>query len=103
MLYRAFLNIFVNAIQAMNDGGILRVKIGEEKVHFIVEIEDSGCGIPQEHLKTIFNPFFTTKDKGSGLGLSIVKKIIEGHGGNIMVKSRKGAGTTVLIKLPRAS
>ncbi|RLB14866.1 MAG: hypothetical protein DRG82_12880, partial [Deltaproteobacteria bacterium] len=54
-------------------------------------------------LKTIFNPFFTTKDKGSGLGLSIVKKIIEGHGGDIMVKSRKGAGTTVLIKLPRAS
>jgi signal transduction histidine kinase len=103
MLYRAFLNIFVNAIQSMNGGGLLRVKIGEEKAHFIVEIEDSGCGIPQEHLKTIFNPFFTTKDKGSGLGLSIVRKIVEGHGGDITVKSREGRGTTVMIKLPRAS
>lgn len=102
MLYRALLNIFVNAIQSMNGGGLLRINIGEEKAHFIVEIEDSGCGIPREQLKTIFNPFFTTKDKGSGLGLSIVKKIVEGHGGDIVVKSREGAGTTVMIKLPRA-
>jgi two-component system, NtrC family, sensor histidine kinase HydH len=101
MLYRVFLNIFVNAIQSMNDGGNLRVRIGEEKAHFIVEIEDSGCGIPPEQLKTIFNPFFTTKDKGSGLGLSIVKKIVEGHGGDIMIKSRRDTGTTVMIKLPR--
>lgn len=102
MLYRAFLNIFVNAIQSMNGGGVLQVRIGEEKMHFIVEIEDSGSGIPEGQLKAIFNPFFTTKDKGSGLGLSIVKKIVEGHGGAIMVQSREGIGTTVMIKLPRA-
>jgi two-component system, NtrC family, sensor histidine kinase HydH len=103
MLYRAFLNIFVNAIQSMNGGGVLHVKIGEEQADFFVEIEDTGSGIPQKHLKTIFNPFFTTKDKGSGLGLSIVKKIIEGHGGDILVRSREGIGTTVVIKLPRYS
>jgi len=101
MLYRAFLNIFVNAIQAMNGGGVLQVRIGEEKMHFILEIEDSGSGIPESQLKTVFNPFFTTKDKGSGLGLSIVKKIVEVHGGAIMVQSREGIGTTVMIKLPR--
>jgi two-component system, NtrC family, sensor histidine kinase HydH len=103
MLYRAFLNIFVNAIQSMNGGGVLQVKIGEERTDFFVEIEDTGSGIPREHLNTIFNPFFTTKDKGSGLGLSIVKKIIEGHDGDITVRSRESIGTTVVIKLPRYS
>jgi len=103
MLYRAFLNIFVNAIQSMDGEGVLRVKIGEERAHFFVEIEDTGSGIPPEQLNTVFNPFFTTRDKGSGLGLSIVKKIIEGHGGEITVKSREGVGTTVMIKLPRYS
>jgi two-component system sensor histidine kinase HydH len=103
MLYRAFLNIFVNAMQSMNGGGMIQVKVGEERAHFIVEIEDSGCGIPQEQLKTIFNPFFTTKDSGSGLGLPIVRKIVEGHRGSIVVRSREHSGTTVMIKLPRLS
>jgi len=101
-LYRAFLNIFMNGVQSMDGGGRLNVRIGEEKAHFFAEIEDTGCGIPEEHLKNIFNPFFTTKDRGSGLGLSIVRKIIEGHKGEIMIKSRAGVGTTVTIKLPRA-
>jgi two-component system, NtrC family, sensor histidine kinase HydH len=102
MLYRAFLNIFMNALQSMDLGGSLNVRIGEEKAHFFAEIEDTGRGIPEEHIKNIFNPFFTTKDRGSGLGLSIVRKIIEGHEGEIMIKSNAGMGTTVIIKLPRA-
>ncbi len=102
MLYRAFLNIFMNGAHSMDGGGRFNVRIGEEKDHFFAEIEDTGCGIPEEHLKNIFNPFFTTKDRGSGLGLSIVRKIVEGHKGEIMIKSRAGVGTTVTIKLPRA-
>jgi len=101
MLYRAFLNIFMNGVHSMDGGGRLDVRIGEEKAHFFAEIEDTGCGIPEEHIKNIFNPFFTTKDRGSGLGLSIVRKIIEGHGGEITIRSKAGMGTTVIIKLPR--
>jgi two-component system, NtrC family, sensor histidine kinase HydH len=101
MLYRAFLNIFINAIQSMEGGGSLDVRIGEEKAHFFAEIEDTGYGIPEDHIKNIFNPFFTTKDRGSGLGLSIVKKIIEGHEGQITIKSKGNLGTIVIVKLPR--
>lgn len=101
MLYRAFLNIFMNAIQSMDGEGAMKVTIGEEKAFFLVEIEDSGCGIPEEQIKNIFNPFFTTRHKGTGLGLSIVKKIIERHGGEIMIRSKVGTGTTVMVKLPK--
>jgi signal transduction histidine kinase len=101
LLYRAFLNIFANAIQSMKNGGAVSVKVGEGKNQYIVEIEDTGCGIREEDLNKIFNPFFTNKDKGSGLGLSIVRKIIEGHNGTIRIESQEGSGTKVSIMLPR--
>ncbi len=100
-LYRAFLNIFINASQSMENGGTIDVHVQEDKARFRVEIEDTGCGISQENLKRIFNPFFTTKDKGTGLGLSIVRKIIEGHKGTIAIESQEGKGTRVEILLPR--
>jgi signal transduction histidine kinase len=100
-LYRAFLNIFINASQSMDKGGSIKVHAGEDKGRLYVEIEDTGCGISQENLKRIFNPFFTTKDKGTGLGLSIVRKIIEGHKGTIAIQSQEGKGTRVEILLPR--
>jgi two-component system sensor histidine kinase HydH len=100
-LYRAFLNIFINASQSMENGGTIDVHVQEEKEQFRVEIQDTGCGISQENLKRIFNPFFTTKDKGTGLGLSIVRKIIEGHRGTISIESQEGKGTRVEILLPR--
>jgi len=100
-LYRAFLNIFINASQSMENGGTIDVHVQEDKEHFRVEIQDTGCGISQENLKRIFNPFFTTKDKGTGLGLSIVRKIIEGHRVTIAIKSQEGQGTRVEIFLPR--
>jgi signal transduction histidine kinase len=101
MLYRAFLNLFINGIQAMKNGGRLTVEIGEERDHYIVGIEDTGSGISDENLKKIFDPFFSTKDRGSGLGISIVRNIIEGHKGSIWIESKHGSGTKVFIKLPR--
>lgn len=101
LLYRAFLNVFMNAIQSMNDGGVIRVKVEEEQDDYLILIEDTGCGISRENLKKIFNPFFTTREKGTGLGLSIVGKIIEGHNGTVTLKSKEGKGTEVRIKLPR--
>ena len=101
LLYRAFLNIFLNAVQAMTDGGSISIKAEEIKDSYRVEIRDTGIGISKENLKKIFSPFFTTKDKGSGLGLSIVKKIIEGHNGTISIDSEEGIGTKVSVSLLR--
>ena len=108
-LYRSFLNIFVNAIQSMEDGGRITVYVNEETTgYYLLEIADTGSGISEEDLSKIFNPFFSTKEKGSGLGLSIVRNIIEGHKGNIWIESRvknsktgEPPGTKVIIKLPQ--
>jgi signal transduction histidine kinase len=100
-LYRAFLNILINASQSMDHGGKIDIHVREDKEGFYIEIADTGCGISHENLKRIFNPFFTTKDKGTGLGLSIVRKIIEGHQGTIAIESQEGKGTKVEILLPR--
>ncbi len=101
LLYRAFLNIFINAIQSMKDGGSINVRVEEQGENYQVEIQDTGMGISEENRKKIFNPFFTTKEKGSGLGLSIVKKIIEGHKGAIWIESEEEVGTRVFVELPR--
>jgi signal transduction histidine kinase len=101
LLYRAFLNILINAIQSMQDGGTIDIKVEEARDTYQIEIEDTGCGISDENVDKIFNPFFTTKEKGSGLGLSIVRKIIEGHRGTIDIQSREGGGTKVEVQLPR--
>jgi signal transduction histidine kinase len=101
LLYRAFLNVFLNSAQAMKEGGQIQVQVREEKDSCVVEIEDTGSGISPENLKRIFNPFFTTKEKGTGLGLSIVRKIIEGHGGVLNIESNEGRGTKVIIRISR--
>lgn len=101
LLYRAFLNILINAIQSMQNGGTIDIKVEEARDTFQIEIEDTGCGISEENADKIFHPFFTTKEKGSGLGLSIVRKIIEGHRGTIDIQSREGEGTKVEVQLPR--
>ena len=102
LLYLAILNILLNAMQSMEDGGAVDVRVDEERDHYRIVFEDKGCGISEEDAKRIFDPFFTTKEKGSGLGLSIVKKIIEGHRGTIDIRSREGEGTKVELRLPRA-
>ncbi len=100
---QVFMNLVMNAIQAMEGGGVLTVGTGfalrEERV--FVRVSDSGCGIPEENLEKIFDPFYTTKDHcGTGLGLSVSYGIVESHGGQIEVESRVGAGASFTVKLP---
>ena len=105
LLYRAFVNIFANSIQAMPEGGrlVIRTSITNGRDgNSLVELQvcDTGPGIPKQALKKIFNPFFTTREKGTGLGLAIVQSIIDNHGGDIEVVSGEGQGTTIIIRIP---
>jgi len=102
LLHQAFLNIFLNAIQAMPRGGHLTVSTmpGPHGQGGEIWVQDEGEGIEPETLKKILNPFFTTKEKGSGLGLPIVKSIIEAHQGSLQINSTMGKGTTIIITLP---
>jgi two-component system sensor histidine kinase AtoS len=101
-LYRAFSNLIINAIQAMPNGGILSIssKLDSSSSSLEITFRDTGIGMDETTAKNIFNPFFTTKDKGAGLGLALTRKIIEDHRGTIEVLSRKGMGTTFAVHLP---
>ncbi len=101
LLYRAFLNIFVNAVQAMENGGVIRIDLSEGNDHYQVKISNSGQGIGQDVIGKIFNPFFSSKDKGIGLGLPIAKNIIKAHNGEITLNSDPNSGTDVVIILPK--
>ena len=97
---QALVNIIKNAMQAMSRGGELTVQTGATAENIWVSVTDIGCGIPEEQLSRIFAPFFTTKKKGSGLGLMIVQRIIREHCGRIDLESVPGRGTTFRIWLP---
>ncbi|MBA3010088.1 MAG: PAS domain-containing protein [Desulfobacula sp.] len=97
---QVLLNLFINAIQEMQNGGELTIKVGTRKENMVFEISDTGNGISPEDQVNIFNPYFTTKKMGTGLGLSIVYKIIESHDGSIHIQSINGKGTTFIIFLP---
>ncbi len=107
-LNQVFLNLLVNAAQAMEEKGVIRIGtrcLSENGKRLVaVEISDTGKGIPSEVLPRIFDPFFTTKEvgKGTGLGLHIAYKIVERHGGSILVESEEGRGTTFRVLLPVA-
>jgi signal transduction histidine kinase len=101
LIHRVLMNLIINSIQAIPESGKIDVNISEEKGGYKIEIKDTGSGISDENLSKIFNPFFTTKEQGSGLGLPIVRKIIEGHGGSIEIESTEGAGTSVILHLSR--
>jgi signal transduction histidine kinase len=103
MLRQAFLNLAINGCQAMPDGGTLRLTCAPAPGDRVeVRVEDSGIGIPPEHLEKIFDLYFTTKDHGTGIGLSMVYRIIQMHDGELEVQSTPGSGTTFRILLPRA-
>ncbi len=99
-LKQAFMNVVLNAIEAMPQGGVLRVSTFTENDRVCIKVEDTGVGIPEEDLEHIFEPFFTRKTRGTGLGLANVKRILEEHGGTVEIDSTPGEGTKVLLGLP---
>ena len=99
-IQQVLVNLIKNAIQAMTKGGTLTLQTGEGSDGIWVSVADTGGGIPQEQLNLIFEPFYTTKKKGSGLGLMIVQRIVRAHGGRIDLESKVGRGTTFRIWLP---
>ncbi|OGC25501.1 hypothetical protein A2291_03365 [candidate division WOR-1 bacterium RIFOXYB2_FULL_42_35] len=99
-LSQVFINLIVNAIQAMPNGGGLKICTAKKDRMIVVTIADTGSGIRKENVKKIFQPFFSGKKNGLGLGLALVEKIIKYHHGTITVKSKVGKGTEFTIKLP---
>jgi PAS domain S-box-containing protein len=100
-LGQVFGNIILNAVQAMPEGGQLLVKTKAPSPEWVaVSFADTGMGIPEENLDKLFEPLFTTKAKGIGLGLAVTKTLVEGHGGAIEVESEMGVGTTFTVRLP---
>jgi len=102
-LKQVFINVLKNAIEAMGDGGIIRIECKHKDEWVMVRIQDYGPGISEEQMAKIGQPFYTTKDKGTGLGLMVSYKIVDNHQGHIVVDSRVGSGTTFDIVLPSAT
>jgi two-component system NtrC family sensor kinase len=103
-IQQALIALATNGIDAMPDGGELTFRAFSKANSVVIEVEDTGAGIPDENMSKIFEPFFTTKEvgKGTGLGLSVCYGIISDHGGRISVRSTVGRGTTFSIFLPLA-
>jgi signal transduction histidine kinase len=101
-LNQVWTNLIHNALQAMDYKGKLAISIKVVDKDIVVAVKDSGCGIPEDIMERIFEPFFTTKSagEGSGLGLDIVRGIIEKHGGRIEIDTKVGKGTTFTVYLP---
>jgi PAS domain S-box-containing protein len=99
-LKQVVINLVVNSIEAMKEGGTLtaRVECAAERV--TIAIEDTGVGIPDDVLANVFDPFFTTKEAGTGLGLSIVRKIVDAHAGEVHIESKRAQGTRVTVSIP---
>ena len=102
-MHQVLLNLLLNSVQAIEGSGLVRVAVfaqeggGDDAV---ITVSDTGRGIPAEHLQNIFRPFFTTKGNGTGLGLSLARRIVEEHHGRIEVASSSGKGTTFSVMLP---
>jgi PAS domain S-box-containing protein len=101
-LKRVFQNLISNAVEAMPSGGTLSLSVRAEGDRVVAEVADTGVGMDPATLRQLFNPFFTTKAKGLGLGLAICQRLVEAHGGDIDVRSEEGRGTTAVVTLPRA-
>ena len=98
----ALMNLILNAVEAMPEGGVLNIAIDRTDAMLRLEITDTGRGIAEEEVKKIFEPFYTTKAQGLGLGMPYAKKIIDQHGGAMSLNSRPGEGTTISVTLPTA-
>lgn len=101
-IYQVILNIVINAIQAMPEGGRITLTTAEQADGVVLEITDTGLGIPPENIEQVFTPFYTGKNRGTGLGLSIAKSIVDKHHGTLTVDSSVGEGSTFRLTLPEA-
>ncbi len=99
LLKRVFTNLILNAVQAMPDGGRLSIKVSGTSEEVFFRFKDTGVGIPEENLNKMFQPLFTTKAKGQGLGLAVCKRLVEALNGSITVESVVGEGTTFMVKI----
>ncbi len=99
-IHQVLLNLLLNSIQAIEGQGTITVTIGDEGGDAVIAVSDTGRGIPAEHLPNIFRPFYTTKGNGTGLGLSLAKRIVEEHDGRIEVESSAAKGTKFVVLLP---
>ncbi|MGB5995321.1 MAG: ATP-binding protein, partial [Candidatus Deferrimicrobiaceae bacterium] len=99
---QVFINLIINACEAMEGGGVLTIKARHDRSRNteVVSFADTGPGIAPETLGHVFDPFYTTKEKGTGLGLAVVYGIITRHNGKIEVKSSPGSGTEMIVSLP---
>jgi signal transduction histidine kinase len=100
LMKRVFINLITNALQAMPDGGDLKIAAKRMEDSALVSIQDTGVGIPEENMDKIFQPLFSTKAKGQGLGLSVCKRLVEAHDGSITFKSKVGKGSTFTVEIP---
>ena len=98
---QVFLNILLNAVQSIEHSGTVRVFATAHDDETSIAFCDTGCGMPEEQLERVFSPFFTTKHKGTGLGLAVAAKIVETHGGRLEASSELGKGSTFYVHLPR--
>jgi signal transduction histidine kinase len=95
-----FTNLFLNSIYEMSDGGVLTISLDVDESHIIARVADTGRGIPEKNLNNIFDPFFTSKSRGSGLGLAVVLRIVKTYKGKIEVEQTSEQGTTFRVMLP---
>jgi signal transduction histidine kinase len=100
LVRQAVVNVAVNAVQAMPQGGRLTVRTRREGDAAVLEVEDEGVGMAPEVAARMFEPFFTTKASGTGLGLAVVKRIVEEHGGAVAVRTEPGGGTVFALRFP---
>ena len=100
-MVQVFFNILKNALEAMKDGGAIAMSISSDDDTVAVRIADSGEGMSPERLSHLFEPYRTSKENGTGLGLMITKRIVADHGGTIDVESEAGRGTAFTVRLPR--
>jgi signal transduction histidine kinase len=99
-MVRVFVNVIQNAIDAMPEGGTLKIKSRTQKDNLIFTFKDSGTGMSKETLRNLWTPLFTTKARGMGFGLPICKRMVEAHDGKLSVKSKIGKGTTITVTIP---
>jgi signal transduction histidine kinase len=101
-LQQVFVNLLLNAAHAIDQEGTIEIRTRAHPAgkHLVIEVQDSGCGIPPEHLDKIFEPFFSTIKDGSGLGLAVSYGIVHNHKGELTVESQAGKGSCFSITLP---